>query len=181
MRNLIVAATSVLAVVAACAPAQRGFTECNGVQCQPGQYCFGGGICANGCLSSVNCAEGQECRDDGGGDNAGVCADPDGPAGGEGEGEGEGDDPATCDGYATHAQSCGLRASEAEAIRQQCDQLTADQQSALIACNASESCSEFESCSGVQCFVDADCGAGQHCLQRSEVVDPLSDVPYTCR
>lgn len=50
----------------------------------------------------------------------------------------------------------------------------------MIACNTAESCAEFEACSGVECFDDGDCGSG-HCLLRSEVVDPFTDVPYTCQ
>jgi hypothetical protein len=160
---------------------QQGFTTCGELTCQPGQYCFGGGICENGCLSDVNCTDGQECRDEGAGyDGAGVCADPDSPAEGEGEGEGEGEDP-SCDSYADHAESCGLRASEAEGIRQVCDQLSNAEREAMIACDAATSCGEFRACSGVECFRDDDCaGATPHCLMQEEVIDPFTDVPFSC-
>jgi hypothetical protein len=162
---------------------KQGYTECNGSTCQPGQYCWGSGICENGCLSSENCAADQQCNDEGEGwDGAGVCVDGDGPAGeGEGEeGEGEGPDESDCDGYADHAQSCGLRASEAEAIRQFCDQLTAAEQEAMVACDAAESCDEFRACSGVECFSDDDCAGGETCRMQEDVEDPFTQQPYQC-
>ena len=48
----------------------KGFTECNLLTCQPGQYCDVG--CANGCLSDVNCACNQVC-DKPAGQNVGTC------------------------------------------------------------------------------------------------------------
>jgi hypothetical protein len=71
---------------------------------------------------------------------------------------------------------------EAEAIRQVCEDLSADEQEAMIACDASESCGELRACSGVECFRDADCADDDkpHCLLREEVVDPFADVPFSC-
>jgi hypothetical protein len=75
-----------------------------------------------------------------------------------------------------------MLASEAEALRQSCDQLDADSKRALVACNAAESCGELLSCSGVECFTDAQCPpASPSCLRPAQVVDPFNDVPYTCR
>lgn len=48
----------------------QGFTECNLMTCQPGQYCGLG--CANGCLSDVNCACNQVC-DKLAGQDVGTC------------------------------------------------------------------------------------------------------------
>ncbi len=174
-----------IGALAACPPAEedplgQGFTDCNGQTCQPGQYCFGGGICENGCLSDVNCAEGQDCQDEDDFDRAGVCVDADVPSEGEGEGEGPSED-GTCDSFADHAQDCGLPASDAAAIRASCNGLSADEQDALLACDAAESCDELRGCSGVECFSDDNCGSdAPHCLRSTEVVDPFTDIPFTC-
>lgn len=177
----------------------QGFTECGGVTCQPGQYCVDSRFddCQPGCTSDVNCAENQSCQDP---DffNVGVCrqaavvTDPTCGNGACESGEDTNSCPAdctsrpvrdaTCDGYAQHAQECGLLASLAEGIRQSCQDLDADTQRALIACNASETCSELRSCSGVDCFADGQCPmATPDCVLPDEVVDPFVDVPFTCR
>jgi hypothetical protein len=48
-------------------PLGRGFTDCNGATCQPGQYCRLAAFCENGCLSDVNCTDSQRCVDVGSG------------------------------------------------------------------------------------------------------------------
>lgn len=158
---------------------RTGYTACNGAQCAPGQYCANALFCQNGCTSDLNCLPDQRCIDINSVTGDGICSEsaappPPPPPPPQRD--------ATCDGYAAHARECGLAASEAEAIRQSCDQLDADTKRALVACNASETCGELLSCSGIQCFTNAHCPpASPSCLTRAQVVDPLSDVPYTCR
>lgn len=144
-------------------------------------------VAATGCPGVLNDIP-EDCDNeiDDDGDEDIDCRDPDCStecAGGEGEGEGDPPpDDNTCDGYADHAETCGLSASNAEAIRQQCDTLSQDEQEAIIACNTSESCSEFRSCSGVECFQDVDCPAARpDCIDPADVVDPFTDIPFTCR
>jgi hypothetical protein len=176
-----VAALAGLGVASCTTPLKDGESTCATGVCEPGQFCQAAEFCSNGCVSDANCLTGVKCVDINPGSHVGVCENGNNPAG-EGEGEGETPPDNTCDGYATHAQQCGLRASEAEGIRQVCDQASANTKSAMIACNASTTCSEFLSCSGLQCFQDSDCpSSASHCLQRSEVVDPFNDVPYHCR
>ena len=162
--------------------AQRtGETKCLSAVCGAGQYCEGGAICVPGCTSSANCLAGTECVDVDDFTHVGTCE----------SGTSQPPPPppppppkrdATCDGYATHAKECGLLASEAEAIRQSCDQMDAQTKTALVSCNASETCSELMGCSGVQCFEDEHCPpAKPDCVLRTEVVDPLTDQPYHCR
>lgn len=54
-----------------CDEDSKGFSDCAGERCQPGQYCgrrLGAQqICENGCLSDTNCACGQSCNSAGGG------------------------------------------------------------------------------------------------------------------
>ena len=170
-----------LGLQACTAALKPGESTCATAVCEAGQFCEAGEFCSNGCVSDANCLAGVKCVDINPGSHIGVCANGSNPAS-EGEGEGEPPPDNTCDGYATHAQQCGLRASEAEGIRQTCDQASANTKRAMIACNASTSCGEFLSCSGLQCFQDSDCpSTASHCLQRSEVTDPFHDVPYHCR
>lgn len=160
--------------------ARTGYTSCSGTQCAPGQYCDTGLFCVNGCVSDLNCLPDARCVNVSSVSGAGIC-----------EAATTSPNPtpvtppardASCDGYAAHARECGMLASEAEALRQSCDQLDADSKRALVACNAAESCAELLSCSGVECFTDAQCPpASPRCLGRAQVVDPFNDVPYTCR
>lgn len=178
-------------------PTERGFTECGQATCQPGQFCEDSRLaqCSNGCTSDLNCAANQTCQDP---DffNVGVCrsnGQPSGPECGNGtceQGETTGSCPAdckptrdaTCDGYADHAKECGLLASAAEALRQECSQLDAETQRALVACNASETCGELLGCSGVECFEDGQCPRERpDCIYPAEVVDPFTEAPFTCR
>ena len=180
MRSIVFALAAVAALTAcpSLSPLGDGQTACNNTVCAAGQYCFGPDLCVNGCTSDANCLDGTACVDINETTGEGVCENGTNDPGDEGEGEAVVDD--TCDGYADHARACGLLASETAAIKLSCDQASADVQDAMIACNASTSCAEFRSCSGVECFSDDDCDGG-HCLQRSEVVDPFADFPYTCR
>lgn len=155
--------------------ARTGYTNCASGRCSPGQYCSTNLVCLNGCVSDLNCLSDAKCVEISSVSGEGVC---------------ESSPPttilpprdATCDSYAAHAQECGLLASEAEAIRQVCDQLDVGTKQALAACNASESCAELLSCSGLQCFNDGQCPpASPDCVTRDEVVDPLDDVLHTCR
>jgi hypothetical protein len=135
----------------------------------------------NGCTSDANCQDSSSCVDISQTTATGICEN--GSNNPDDNGDDNNTDPppetGTCDAFADHAQSCGLLASEATAIKVSCDQATAAEQDAMIACDASESCDEFRGCVGVECFSDDDCG-GDHCLLRSEVVDPFTDIPYTC-
>lgn len=144
---------------------QQGFTDCSGVTCQPGQYCWAPGVCENGCLSDVNCAADQDCAEEGSGfDGAGVCRDDDG---GEGEGEGEGEPPgnaledclAACDFF----QTCGLGAQDAVGCRNDCPDLSENQQIAVGNCDDS-SCGDALVCLGIECFADADCDGDEQCV-----------------
>lgn len=169
----------VLALAACGGPIGNGVTPCGGLQCGAGQYCFSPNQCVNGCTSDANCQDGASCVDINDVTGDGICEN--GSNGEEGEGEGEPPpDEGTCDGFADHAEACGLLRSEATAIKLVCDQASANEQAAMIACDSAESCDEFRACAGAECFSDADCN-GAHCLQRSEVVDPFVDVPYTCQ
>lgn len=170
----------VLVVLAACdgaAPIGNGVTPCGGLQCGAGQYCFSPNQCVNGCTSDANCLDSSSCVDISDVTGDGICEN--GSNGDEGEGE-DPPDVGTCDGFAEHAEDCGLLRSEATAIKLVCDQASADEQDAMVACDSAESCDEFRACAGAECFTDDDCG-GDHCLLRSEVVDPFVDVPYTCQ
>ena len=169
-------------VLAACGgapPTGNGVTPCGGLQCGAGQYCFSPNQCVNGCTSDANCLDGAACVDINDVTGDGICEN--GSNGDEGESERE--DPAevgTCDGFADHAEDCGLLRSEATAIKLVCDEASAAEQDAMIACDSAESCNEFRACAGAECFTDDDCG-GDHCLLRSEVTDPFVDIPYTCQ
>lgn len=154
-----------------------GETHCLGAVCGAGQYCEGGAVCIPGCTSDANCLEGVHCVNVDEFSHVGTCdSAPPTPTTDTPERE------ASCDGYAAHAKACGLLASEAEAIRQVCGQADLPTKQAMIACNASESCQELLACSGLQCFTSSDCpSSAPHCVLRTEVVDPFTDIPYHCR
>lgn len=140
----------------------QGFTECGTQTCQPGTHCLNG-ACVPGCVSNTNCAEGEDCDVDAvSGD--GTCQDG---ATGEGGSDPTGGHTSDCDGFAAYAQECGLAASFAEAIRQSCDGASAQEKQGMIACAASESCDEFMSCSGAECFADDQCTSGD-CIDPNE-------------
>jgi hypothetical protein len=143
---------------------EKGFTECSGVTCQPGQFCYAPGDCQVGCTSDVNCAEGQDCADEGSGfSGEGVCRD-----GGEGEGEGEGETNAAqaCADACDFFQSCGLDAGDTAQCHNDCPDLSENQQRAVAGC-AEGSCSDARACLDVDCFNDDDCGVDEQCVGNS--------------
>lgn len=148
----------------------KGFTDCSGITCQPGQYCFAPGVCENGCTSDVNCADGQDCDDEGGGfDEAGVCRDDDSGEEGEGEGgEGEGEGGALegCLAACEHFQGCGMSAGDTAQCRNDCPDLSENQQLAVGGC-AEGSCSDALTCLEADCFSDNDCGIDEQCVGTS--------------
>lgn len=163
--SLVAAAFSLLALslIGGCLR-EKGFTDCSGVLCQPGQYCFAPGLCESGCTSDVNCAEGQDCTSEGEGfDGEGVCRDGDDepdPA----EGEGEPDDPlAACLAACEFFQSCGAEGSDVLSCRNDCPDLSENQQIVVAGC-AEGSCSDARTCLDIDCFNDGDCGLDQQCL-----------------
>lgn len=153
-------------LLSACAPLEQGYTECGSSVCSPGQYCFGGGMCSNGCTSDANCAEGQSCQDIDDVVGYGTCTESAAPAGGEGEGENEpppSDPVAACKAAVDEFQSCGLPAGDAAQWRSDCEQLTEDQ--AIVISNCGDDvCSDQPSCLGLDCFNDDHCAAGEVCV-----------------
>lgn len=180
MRNLgfvvVIALLSLTALVGCSQP--KGFTDCGGLTtCQPGQYCLAPGICENGCTSDVNCADGQDCANEGDGlDGEGVCIDEDEDEdeeeNEEGEGDGgEGEDEAGnaldgCLDACTFFQGCGMDAGETAQCRNDCPDLSENQQLAVAGC-ANDTCSDARTCLGIDCFSDNDCGIDEQCLGNS--------------
>lgn len=145
---------------------EKGFTDCSGITCQPGQYCLAPGLCESGCTSDVNCAEGQGCANEGEGFNGeGVCRDgEDPPEPAEGEGEPEPDDPLeACLAACEHFQGCGAEGSDVLSCRNDCPDLSENQQLVVAGC-AEGSCSDTLTCLDIDCFNDDDCGSGEECL-----------------
>lgn len=163
-------------VTAACGPLllsgclkEKGYTDCSGIECQPGQYCFAPGVCEAGCTSDVNCAEGQECTDEGEGfSGEGVCrdGDPD-PEPSEGEGEDPPHDAlAACLAACDHFQECGATPNDTLGCRNDCPDLSENQQLVVAGC-ADGSCSETLTCLDLDCFNDSDCGGDEACVGNS--------------
>ncbi len=167
-RLAAIAALASVALVTGCLR-EKGFTDCSGVVCQPGQYCFAPGLCESGCTSDVNCAEGQDCTDEGQGfDGEGVCKDgDDAPNPSEGEGEDPPDDPLeACLAACEYFQSCGAEASDVLGCRNDCPDLSENQQLVVAGC-AEGSCSDARTCLDIDCFNDGDCGGGEECVGNS--------------
>ncbi len=168
-RSLLLALTALAAAAAlsACLR-EKGFTDCSGVLCQPGQYCWAPGVCESGCTSDVNCAEGQDCTDEGEGfDGEGVCKDGDDDPPSEGEGEGEPPDAlAGCLAACDHFQECGATPSDTLGCRNDCPDLSENQQLVVAGCGEG-SCSEALTCLDIDCFNDDDCGGGEECVGNS--------------
>jgi hypothetical protein len=173
-----------LGTLAGCGGELRdGETECEFNVCAPGQYCDGGLFCSAGCTSDANCLSNSRCVDINSVIGTGICEES---AANPNPNPNPNPVPmtqdTTCDGYVNYAKSCGLLASQAEAIRLNCGQLDSQTQTALVACAASQSCSEFMTCSGVECFGDEQCPVAKaDCIMPNEVVDPFVDVAFTCR
>ena len=147
----------------------KGFTDCSGIECQPGQYCWAPGVCESGCTSDANCTEDQDCEDEGEGfDGEGVCRD--GDDGSEGEGEGEGEPPGnaleSCLAACEHFQGCGMSAGDTAQCRNDCPDLSENQQLAVGGC-AEGSCGDALTCLEIDCFSDDDCGLDEQCVGTS--------------
>jgi hypothetical protein len=162
--HLVTAGAALLLSGAGC-QRDQGYTDCSGILCQPGQYCFAPGVCESGCTSDVNCAEGQDCTDEGEGfDGEGVCRDgDDAPPPGEGEGEPPGDPLAACGAACEFFQGCGASANDTLGCRNDCPDLSENQQLVVAGC-AEGSCGEALTCLDIDCFNDGDCGVGEECL-----------------
>jgi hypothetical protein len=174
MKTLLIVLATLTVACGPTIPTGNGVTACGNTVCQAGQYCYGDGLCVNGCTSDANCQDDSSCVDISPTTATGICE--------NGTNDNDNNQPpvsGNCDSFADHAQECGLLASEATAIKLTCDQATATEQDAMVACDASESCGEFRACVGVECFSDVDCG-GDHCVLRSEV-SSVTDIPYTCK
>lgn len=138
---------------------EAGFTRCGGVTCQPGQYCLNETFdnCTDGCLSNINCAADQVCDTDAFNPTCINTSAP--PPMMDAAVDGLGACQAACD----HFQTCGLGAADTAGCRSQCASLTMDQQLAIGGCG-DDLCISVTTCLGVDCLSDADCGAGQECL-----------------
>jgi hypothetical protein len=162
---LTFALVSATVAVVACTPLEKGFTECNGSICQPGQYCDAARFCVNGCTSDANCQEGDACEDIDDFSGVGICSNPSSGEG-EGEGEGEGDPLANCRAACDAFQGCGLSAAETADCRSDCATLNTEQQTAIGNCR-DEGCGSIRQCAGVECFNDGQCGGDAVCLDYS--------------
>lgn len=160
----LVAAGAALLLSGAGCQRDQGYTDCSGILCQPGQYCFAPGVCESGCTSDVNCAEGQDCTDEGEGfDGEGVCRDGDDPPPSEGEGEPPGDPLAACVAACEFFQGCGASANDTLGCRNDCPDLSENQQLVVAGCGEG-SCGDALTCLDIDCFNDGDCGVGEECL-----------------
>lgn len=148
----------VLAVVwAGCGGAlEPGYTACGPVTCAPGQYCFGAGVCENGCTSDANCLPGEACVIDDDFFDDGQC----GTGGGE---TSDASDPlAACEDACYRFQECGLDAADTAQCVDDCASLTEVEQEVVAEC-ADDSCVGARDCLGVDCFDDDDCSGNQTC------------------
>jgi hypothetical protein len=158
---------TLLVTTAGCGgPLEQGYTDCGSSVCSPGQYCFGGGVCSNGCTSDANCATGQACQDIDDVVGYGTCTESAAPA------QQQQDDApppppsdpiAACKAAVDSFQSCGLPAGDAAQWRSDCEQLTEDQAIVITNCG-DDVCSNQPSCLGLDCFNDEHCAAGESCV-----------------
>ena len=165
--TVIAAPLASLAAVVACTPLEKGFTECNGAVCQPGQYCDAALFCVNGCTSDANCQDGAVCEDIDDVTGTGTCSNPRG--GGDdddGDSDGGGDPLASCRAACDAFQECGLSAAETAGCRSDCATLNTEQQTAIGNCR-DEGCGSIRQCAGVDCFNDGQCGGDEVCLDYS--------------
>lgn len=163
MRRFVVVA-SFLFAVAGCRSLGPGETECGSVVCSAGQYCFGGGICSNGCTSDANCLEGSRCENIDEVTGQGTCSTTSEPKTNEPDPEPQPvDAEASCNASIDRFQECGMTAADAADARRDCNDVTEDQAAVLENC-AEMSCGDLLSCLGLDCFVDDHCAAGETCV-----------------
>jgi hypothetical protein len=139
----------------------RGYTDCGGVTCSPGQYCNDPRFaeCYDGCLSDANCLDNQRCATEAASPTCvNVSGPPATPDGGASTG-GLGACQAACD----HFQTCGLGAADTADCRTGCSGLTPDQQQVIANCGG-VACTSVMTCLGIACLNDSDCAAGESCL-----------------
>ncbi|MEM6955335.1 MAG: hypothetical protein AAF645_06585 [Myxococcota bacterium] len=141
----------------------RGFTDCSGVTCQPGQYCVGPGLCSPGCTSDFNCSANQSC-DTANANFEGVSrcvatALPPAPDAGMRMDAGSAPSaPSTCEEACAYFGVCGLGPSGVANCRAECTDAAAA--SFILGCG-SEACGAVAACLDFECIRDADCGSGR--------------------
>jgi len=133
-----------------------GHTACGDTTCGPGQYCFGDGVCENGCTSDANCLPDDECIIDDDFFNEGTCQPIDGPVGNE-------DPLAACQSACEDFQDCGLSPADTAACIDDCRDITETQQQVIGNCG-DQSCGSTLECLDIECFVDDDCSGNQQCV-----------------
>lgn len=140
----------------------RGYTDCGGVTCSPGQYCNDPRFaeCYDGCLSDANCLENQRCATEA---SSPTCVNLTTPPPMADAGTPPAGGLAACQAACDHFQTCGLGAADTADCRMGCGGLSPDQQQVVANCNGT-ACSNVTTCLGIQCLNDSDCGAGQECL-----------------
>jgi len=162
--------TFLLLALAACgadAPDEEGlepgYTECGDTTCAPGQYCFGDGLCQNGCTSDANCLPEDACVIDDDFFNEGTCQPVDGGPVGDDDDDGGGDPLAACQSACEDFQDCGLSPADTSQCIDDCVGLTETQQQVVGNCGG-RSCISTLECLGIECFVDDDCSGAQECV-----------------
>jgi hypothetical protein len=119
-----------------------GYTECGELKgktqyCSPGQYCDSAGlnICDNGCTSSVNCPDGDECVNIDSFDGVGTCEADAAPGAAAPRDTNDFSDPTLClDTCDMYAFMCGMEGEDQSDCRDACSAASANGQDNIAAC-----------------------------------------------